>query len=93
MLCLPKRYAQTDIPKHNLLRSMQLKVDKQLTGCRCWTEIHIQKSMEGWKIMMIPPTNEGPSIDGTVCKWCERLIKDHSAAELTKCIAKEINPQ
>lgn len=43
--------------------------------------------------MMIPPTNEGPSIDGTVCKWCERLIKDHSAAELTKCIAKEINPQ
>jgi hypothetical protein len=34
----------------------------------------------------------GPNIDDTKCQWCEKLIRKHTAQELTKCIAKEINP-
>tara|TARA_B110000438_G_scaffold3908_1_gene3906 strand:+ start:5076 stop:5225 length:150 start_codon:yes stop_codon:yes gene_type:complete len=49
--------------------------------------------MEGWKIMMSTPPNDSPSIDDTVCQWCEKLIREHSAEELTKCIAKEISPK
>lgn len=43
--------------------------------------------------MMAGPPPQGPSIDDTVCKWCDKLIRKHSAEELTKCIAKEISPQ
>lgn len=40
--------------------------------------------------MMAGPPPQDPGIDDTVCKWCEKLIRQHNSDELTKCVAKEL---